>query len=405
MNNVTSYYYDYAGRRTAIVFPDLSSQSFGYNAMGQLTSITNALGVRKFGYNNQGLQTSVTNAFGVEERIVYDIRDQPTSVTDANGVTFTQTFDYLGRSLTRTAPDSGVEKYLYTARGLVGYTNQLSKVWRYEYDAATRKITETNANTEIIRYTFNSAADLLTLRDGKNQVTTWNYDQYGRVTNKIDQASASILRYQYDANGRLTNRWSAAKGNTAYSYDAVGNLTLVNYPSSYDITTQYDALNRVTNRVDATGTTKYTYHANGQILTEDGPWDYDTVTYGYNNDRLRNSLSLQQPTGYWTNGLRNGVGMGSRLFIVHFTGGDEGGYEGGHGQTVANTENRVLVSYHGPRQCAVKGRRKDARRAEARREVGGVSRAAGRYRKGSGAVFGAAGERPEHPGVERTGGD
>ncbi len=143
----------------------------------------------------------------------------------------------------------------------------------------------------------------MTLRDGKNQVTTWNYDQYGRVTNKIDQASASILRYQYDASGRLTNRWSAAKGNTAYSYDAVGNLTLVNHPSSYDITTQYDALNRVTNRVDATGTTKYTYHANGQFLSEDGPWEYDTVTYGYNSDRLRSSLSLQQPTGNWTNGF------------------------------------------------------------------------------------------------------
>ncbi len=303
LTNITRYFYDYAGRRDAVLYPDLTSETYAHNPLGQLTAITNALGVRKFGYNNQGLQTSVTNAFGVEERIVYDIRDQPTSVTDANGVTITQTFDYLGRLLTRTAPDTGVEKYLYTARGLVGYTNQLSKVWRYEYDTALRKITETNANTEIIRYTYNSAADLLTLRDGKNQVTTWNYDQYGRMTNKIDQASASILRYQYDANGRLTNRWSAAKGNTAYSYDAVGNLTLVNYPSSYDITTQYDALNRVTNRVDATGTTKYTYHANGQILTEEGPWDYDTVTYGYNNDRLRSSLSLQQPTGYWTNGF------------------------------------------------------------------------------------------------------
>ena len=53
--------------------------------------------------------------------------------------------------------------------------------------------------------------------------------------------------------------------------------------------------------VDAVGTTKYTYYAGGLLNTEDGPWSSDTVSYTYNN-RLRASLSLQQPTGSWTNG-------------------------------------------------------------------------------------------------------
>ncbi len=88
------------------------------------------------------------------------------------------------------------------------------------------------------------------------------HDLEGRVTNKVDQASAEILRYKYDAGGRLTNRWSAAKGNTYYAYDAVGNLTNVDYPAgTTDIRYQYDARNRVTNMVDAVGTTKYTYTA------------------------------------------------------------------------------------------------------------------------------------------------
>jgi len=143
----------------------------------------------------------------------------------------------------------------------------------------------------------------LTLVDGKSQTNKWNYDLNGRVTNKLDQASVEILRYKYDANSRLTNRWSTTKGDTKYSYDNVGNLTLVDYPSgTTDITLQYDALNRVTNMVDAAGTTKYTYYAGGLLNTEDGPWSNDTVTYTYNN-RLRASLSLQQPTGSWTNGF------------------------------------------------------------------------------------------------------
>ena len=53
--------------------------------------------------------------------------------------------------------------------------------------------------------------------------------------------------------------------------------------------------------VDAVGTTKYTYYAGGLLNTEDGSWSSDSVSYTYNN-RLRASLSLQQPTGTWTNG-------------------------------------------------------------------------------------------------------
>src|SRR5438876_8440712 len=55
--------------------------------------------------------------------------------------------------------------------------------------------------------------------------------------------------------------------------------------------------------VDAAGTTKYTYYAGGLLNTEDGPFASDTVSYTYNNARLRSGLTLQQPTGSWTNGF------------------------------------------------------------------------------------------------------
>ena len=117
---------------------------------------------------------------------------------------------------------------------MIAYTNQLSFTNFYAYDEAGRKTFETNANWEVIQYTNNAAGDLLALVDGKNQVTRWNYDEYGRVTNKLDQAGVEILRYNYDADSRLTNRWSKAKTNTVYAYDPVGNLTNINYPVSTD---------------------------------------------------------------------------------------------------------------------------------------------------------------------------
>src|SRR5439155_14980639 len=141
-------------------------------------------------------------------------------------------------------PDGGAEKFGYSARGLTAYTNQLNLTNYYAYDEAGRKTFETNANSELIRYTNNAAGDLLSLTDGKAQTTKWNYDEYGRVTNKLDQAGTEILRYTYDSENRLLSRWSVAKGTTYYTNDAVGNLTFINYPLSADVSLSYDPVNR-----------------------------------------------------------------------------------------------------------------------------------------------------------------
>src|SRR5207249_11096382 len=124
-------------------------------------------------------------------------------------------------------------------------------------DQAGRQLYETNANNELIRYTNNSAGDLLSLTDGKGQTTHWGWDEYGRTTNKLDQAGSEILRYQYDLDSRLTNRWSAAKGNTKYKFDGAGNLTNIVYPVSPAVTFKFDGNNRLTNMVDAAGATVY----------------------------------------------------------------------------------------------------------------------------------------------------
>jgi RHS repeat-associated protein len=301
LGNITQYFYNNAGWLTNAVNPDGTSVTNFYGLLGQLTNTVYNAGYSVTNwFDNQGLRYTVSNAFGRVSYLAFDVEDRPTNTVDANGVSINQTFDNLDRLTSRTHPDGGVESFGNSAAGLVVYTNQLTNITHYGYDAVRRKTAETNANGEITRYSYDPAGDLLTLTDGKSDVTTWHYDIYGMTSNKVDAASNVILVYHYDADSRLTNRWSVAKTNTYYAYDAVGNLTNISYPVSHSVALGYDADKRPTSMLDGVGTTVYSYDDAGQVLSEDGPWTDDMISYGY-TARQRTSLSLQAPNGSpWT---------------------------------------------------------------------------------------------------------
>ncbi len=299
--NYESYTYDNGGRVSSKIHRDGSVTSYHYNLLGQLTNVMETGGYNLTNwYNNQGLLYASSNSFGLYKYVRFDIEDRPFAVTDANGVTITNSYDALGRVLTRQYPDSGIEAFKYSRKGLIAYTNQLTNVTFYAYDTARRKTAETNANLEVTRFFYTPAGDLEQLIDGNTNSTYWHYDMFGRVTNKVDNLGTNLFFYSYDLNGRLTNRTSAAKGTTAYAYDAVGSLTNIVYPHGPSISMSYDALNRLTNMVDGIGATRYGYNSLGQVALEDGPWSDDAVNYTYAN-RLRSGLSAQVPnSSLWT---------------------------------------------------------------------------------------------------------
>ena len=188
--------------------------------MDRLTNVLDSTGASLTNwYNNQGLILAVSNKVGQLHSARFDILDRTTNSVDANGVTITNTYDNIDRLLTRGYPDGGVEKFVYSLNiaGVSSYTNQLgSNVVNYAYDALGRKTNEVNPGIATNSFAYDAGGSLTNLSDGKGQFTRWNYDQFGRTTNKVDATSTEIFRYQYDADNRLTNRWSAAKGTTTY---------------------------------------------------------------------------------------------------------------------------------------------------------------------------------------------
>lgn len=304
---VTQNVFDYQGNITQTYFPGSVAVTNYYDTLRRLTKRTDFLSTNTYTYDNLNRLLTATNAvFGQVRKNVWNPEGTVATSVDQNGVSISNTYDNLDRLRTRTYPDSGVEAFGYTANynEPTSYTNQISKVTSWAYDAAQRKTGETIVGIMATSFAYDSGNNLLTLTDGNSHNTTWTYDIYAKNLTKADHASTIILTNGFDANGRLTARWSKAKGKTSYTYDDVGNLTAINYPTSTDISYTYDALNRISTMVDAVGTNTITYASNGQLATEGGYWGSgtnitDTITNSYNSAGLRNALDIKQPTSYW----------------------------------------------------------------------------------------------------------
>ena len=306
----TTLNYDIAGRLTNTVYADLYQTYRTYDANDQLQIISDSGGRQvQFSYASYGLNYALSNAWMISQQSQpllllsqqLDEYGRVTNSVDRNAVTVTNAYDLLGRLVARQAfgnsgsQRSGREQFVYNSLSLSNYFDPLGHLTAFVRDAAGRVLYETNANQEVLQFTYNPSDELLSLTDGKNQNTFWNYDQYGRVTNKVDNLGNTMFGYQYDADDRLTNRWQAGGIVTTYAYDQVGNLTNATYPGSTVVLQyQYDELNRLTNMVDAIGTTAFSWTDGDQLFGENGPWPSDAVSYTYNN-RMRATLGLAQP--------------------------------------------------------------------------------------------------------------
>jgi YD repeat-containing protein len=229
---VTRFSYDFQRNRTNVVYPDATVTNW-YDPLGRLTKTADAWGYRLFHYDNLSRLTNIASAYGSELTIVFDVEDRPLYMTDANGVSVTNTFDVLDRVRTRTYPDGGVERFGYSARGLIAYTNQLGATNFYAYDEAARKIFETNANAQLIQFRYDppatSRTSLMARARARAGITT-----SGRVTNKLDQVAGNPA-LQVRSRPPSSQPLGAAKGDTKYKYDPVGNLTNVDYAASMDV--------------------------------------------------------------------------------------------------------------------------------------------------------------------------
>jgi RHS repeat-associated protein len=208
---------------------------------------------------------------------------------------------------TRVDPATPGAKYLQT-----GATNEQDKQSEVSYSGTTgnpSKVAQKNGSNEVsaVRFEYYSGTPgkLFKSYDGNNNATTYSYDAGGNLTvvdppdpigstvytynAGADQALSRVSRVEYKTPGGSVLR------STDYTYDALDRITKLTYATGNTVDITYDADGKVTQRQDtASGNTVYAYDKLGRLDLETypGPWTND-----YSYDLNSNLASLTNPSG------------------------------------------------------------------------------------------------------------
>jgi RHS repeat-associated protein len=295
LNHTTTSTYDADNRLASVNSPLGEKATYFYDANGNLAKQVDPRGnvqganpddyATTFTYDAAGRLLTQTDPLGHATTYGYDKVGNQTSVTDANNHTTSSAYDAQNRLTQITAPDNSLTQYTYDGNG-----NQL-----------TRK----DANNHTTTYTFDTANQQTSVTSPTGQKWTYTYDANGNLNSTVDAngnstptAGDGMTTYGYDAANRLTSiTYSDSTPGVSLSYDPVGNRSQMTDGGGSQ-TYAYDAANRLTGVTRGTNTFSYVYNLAGNLTSRTYP-DSTVTTHGYDNDeRLQSATSAGQATTY-----------------------------------------------------------------------------------------------------------
>ena len=304
LSRTTTYSYDNLNRLTAVTDPISGTTTYEYDALANRLAATDALShTTTYTYDALNRMVSVTNPVSGTTTTTYDIVGNVITSTDALNHATTFTYDALNRQLNVTDPLNHT-----TAITCDGVGNKVSMqdangvVTAFEYDKLSRltavvenykpgflPTVEINVRTE---YTYDALGNQLTIKDGNEHVTQFTYDALNRQLTQRDPLNHTQTS-GYDAVGNVISTTDALSRTTSYQYDALNRLVTIDYPApDTAVTFTYDAVGNRTVMTDTVGTTTWTYDALNRPLSITDPF---TGTVGYDYDPVGNRTQLTYP--------------------------------------------------------------------------------------------------------------
>ncbi|MDX3229027.1 putative T7SS-secreted protein [Streptomyces sp. ME19-01-6] len=229
-------------RRTA---PDGTEQTWTYDGEGNLTAHKDASGgLTRYEYTHFDLLAAQTGPDGTRHEFTHDTQLRLTGVTNAQKLTWTYSYDPVGRLLAERDFDGRTLTYAYDATGrLVLRTNPLGQTVSLEHDVCGRVVRK-DADGQVTTFSYDSAGRL-TEAVGPEVSAVFGRDRMGRVTTEM--VDGHVLTHAYDALGRPVRRTTPSGAKSTFAYDAAGRRTsLTTCGHTLDFT--YDAVGRETAR-------------------------------------------------------------------------------------------------------------------------------------------------------------
>ncbi len=317
--NTTAYAYDSLNRRTKVTDPLGLSRTVTYAAVGDILSLIDASGkTQSFTYDPLGRRLSSAYSDGTSVSYTYDADGNRISMVDSHGTT-TYTYDDTNRLATVIDPSGRMVKYTYNSigrRSTLTYPD--GRVLNYMYDVNARLSQVMDWAGRSSTYAYDDGGNLVQLQYGNGVSTQYARDAGNRLTSVLNSSPAGplshfsyvldaignrtqmtdlaggIFNYSYDDLNRLI-AWASPSGQfTTYSYDAVGNRTVVAGAFGATVST-YDAADELL----SSGLMTFTYDGNGNRVTKNASGTLTVYTYDSRN--LLTSVSTSGTTETWRN--------------------------------------------------------------------------------------------------------
>ncbi|MGH8659045.1 MAG: RHS repeat-associated core domain-containing protein [Gammaproteobacteria bacterium] len=274
---------------TKITLPSGKMTAIEYDTEWQKTAETVGDGSAdaartEYEYDEVGNLTTMTDPRAKIWTTEYDQRDRKKSFTDPLGNKTAWTYDDAGNVLTATRPDLGVTTY-------------------DDYDPMNRlkQMTDPHPQGQVTQYAYDAEGNLVTLTDANAHVYEFKYEDLRNLRTQLgypgDSADpdGSAEKFAYDAVGNLATYTTRAGQVRTYTYDERDRETRSDWSDATpDITTRYDAANRILRRKSSVSTLTYAYDEANQLLSETqairgtAP---KTIAYDYNEDALPETLT------------------------------------------------------------------------------------------------------------------
>ncbi|EIL97953.1 hypothetical protein RHOFW104T7_06615 [Rhodanobacter thiooxydans] len=245
--------YDAMNRLTAILPPSgTQSTSYGYDAVGRMTSASSGISAWSATYNFRGLLTGESlqltgqNAWGIG--YAHDAYGSVSLIHYPDGENVSYAPDALGRA-------TQVGSY---ASGLTYFSD--GEVKDFVYGNGAVYAAEKNTRQLVSNFSYGQGATPLISED-------YAYDANGNITTVADLANGPRNKsFGYDALNRLTSATAAGLwGTQSYTYDALNNLRTLQTGSQVS-TYHYDTTNKLTSISNgATTLTSYLYDNRGNV--------------------------------------------------------------------------------------------------------------------------------------------